>query len=123
MNDGVEIVKDEEGNYSINEETWLNAVGGGDGNYTDKLKYTENEEDKTRTEIASDVTIVLNDENVKNQWFQRIRYEGKTNGLYMYYDDRGLIGAADTWHAGLFTRHRRSSFWLLQPEGAHPRMG
>lgn len=103
VNDGVEIVKDEEGNYSINEETWLNAVGGGDGNYTDKLKYTENEEDKTRTEIASDVTIVLNDENVKNQWFQRIRYEGKTNGLYMYYDDRGLIGAADTWHAGLFT--------------------
>jgi hypothetical protein len=103
VNDGVKISQDEEGNYFIDEETWLSAVGGGDGNYADKLTYTVDEEEQKRTEIASDVDIVLNDENVKNQWFQRIRYEGKTNGLYMYYDDRGLIGAADTWHASTFT--------------------
>ena len=103
VNDGVKISQDEEGNYFIDEETWLSAVGGGDANYADKLTYTVDEEEQKRTEIASDVDIVLNDENVKNQWFQRIRYEGKTNGLYMYYDDRGLIGAADTWHASTFT--------------------
>jgi hypothetical protein len=103
VNDGVEIVKDEAGEYSINEETWLSAVGGGDANYADKLTYTVDEVEQNRTDIASDVDIILNDENVKNQWFQRIRYEGKTNGLYMYYDDRGLIGAADTWHASTFT--------------------
>ena len=100
VNDQYEPTQNEDGEWTIKEE---NAVGGGDANYSDKLKYTENEEEKTRTDIASDVSIVLNDENVKNQWFQRIRYEGKTNGLYMYYDDRGLIGAADTWHASKFT--------------------
>lgn len=103
VNDQYEPTQNEDGEWTIKEETWQNAVGGGDANYSDKLKYTENEEEKTRTDIASDVSIVLNDENVKNQWFQRIRYEGKTNGLYMYYDDRGLIGAADTWHASKFT--------------------
>lgn len=103
VNDGVKISQDEEGNYFIDDETWLSAVGGGDANYSDKLTYTEDEVEKKRNEIASNVNIVLNDENVKNEWFQRIRYEGKTNGLYLYYDDRGLIGAADTWHAGLFT--------------------
>ena len=103
VNDEYEPTQNEDGEWTIKEETWQNAVGGGDANYSDKLKYTEDEEEKTRTDIASDVSIVLNDENVKNQWFQRIRYEGKTNGLYMYYDDRGLIGAADTWHAGKFT--------------------
>ncbi len=103
VNDQYEPTQNGDGEWTIKEETWQNAVGGGDANYSDKLKYTENEEEKTRTDIASDVSIVLNDENVKNQWFQRIRYEGKTNGLYMYYDDRGLIGAADTWHASKFT--------------------
>ena len=103
VNDEYEPTQNEDGEWTIKEETWQNAVGGGDANYSDKLKYTEDEEEKTRTDIASDVSIVLNDENVKNQWFQRIRYEGKTNGLYMYYDDRGLIGAADTWHASNFT--------------------
>ena len=103
VNDEYEPTQNEDGEWTIKEETCQNAVGGGDANYSDKLKYTEDEEEKTRTDIASDVSIVLNDENVKNQWFQRIRYEGKTNGLYMYYDDRGLIGAADTWHAGKFT--------------------
>lgn len=103
VNDQYEPTQNEDGEWTIKEETWQNAVGGGDANYSDKLKYTENEEEKTRTDIASDVSIVLNDENVKNQWFQRIRYEGKSNGLYMYYDDRGLIGAADTWHASKFT--------------------
>ena len=103
VNDQYEPTQNEDGEWTIKEETWQNAVGGGDANYSDKLKYTENEEEKTRTDIASDVSIVLNDENVKTQWFQRIRYEGKTNGLYMYYDDRGLIGAADTWHASKFT--------------------
>ncbi len=103
VNDQYEPTQNEDGEWTIKEETWQNAVGGGDANYSDRLKYTENDEEKTRTDIASDVSIVLNDENVKNQWFQRIRYEGKTNGLYMYYDDRGLIGAADTWHAGKFT--------------------
>lgn len=103
VNDQYEPTQNEDGEWTIKEDTWQNAVGGGDANYSDKLKYTENEEEKTRTDIASDVSIVLNDENVKNQWFQRIRYEGKTNGLYMYYDDRGLIGAADTWHASKFT--------------------
>ena len=103
VNDGVKISQDEEGNYFIDDETWSSAVGGGDGNYADKIKYTQDEVEMTRNAIASDVQIVLNDEKVKNEWFQRIRYEGKTNGLYLYYDDRGLIGAADTWHAGLFT--------------------
>ena len=103
VNDGVKISQDEEGNYFIDDDTWSSAVGGGDGNYADKIKYTQDEVEMTRNAIASDVQIVLNDEKVKNEWFQRIRYEGKTNGLYLYYDDRGLIGAADTWHAGLFT--------------------
>ena len=103
VNDGVKISQDEEGNYFIDEETWLGAVGGGDANYADKLTYTQDDVEMQRTPIASDVNIVLNDENVKNEWFQRIRYEGKTNGLYLYYDDRGLLGAADTWHAGAFT--------------------
>jgi hypothetical protein len=103
VNDGVKISQDEDGNYFIDEETWLSAVGGGDANYADKLTYTQDDVEMQRTPIASDVNIVLNDENVKNEWFQRIRYEGKTNGLYLYYDDRGLLGAADTWHAGAFT--------------------
>lgn len=103
VNDEYEPTLDDDGNWTIKEETWQSAVGQGDGNYSDKLTYTENEEEQKRTDIASDVDIVLNDEKVKNQWFQRIMYDGKTNGLYMYYDDRGLIGAADTWHAGKFT--------------------
>ena len=103
VNDGVKISQDEDGNYFIDEETWLGAVGGGDANYADKLTYTQDDVEMQRTPIASDVNIVLNDENVKNEWFQRIRYEGKTNGLYLYYDDRGLLGAADTWHAAAFT--------------------
>ena len=105
VNDGVSVTQKEDGTWSIDDETWQGISG--DGNYSDKLTYTEtvDEEEvtKTRNDIASDVQITLNDEKVKNEWFQRIRYEGKTNGLYLYYDDRGLLGAADTWHASTFT--------------------
>ena len=106
VNDGVSVTQKEDGSWSIDDETWQGISG--DGNYDSKVKYTEtdddgNEVEKTRNDIASDVEITLNDEKVKNQWFQRIRYEGKTNGVVLYYDDRGLIGAADTWHSGKFT--------------------
>lgn len=102
VNDEYEPTKKEDGSWSIDEETWQNAVGGGDANYTDRLTYTQDEVEYTRTAIASEVELLLNDTKATNQWFQYINMDGKSNGLSIYYDDRGLIGAADTWHGGAF---------------------
>ena len=90
-----EPTKKEDGSWSIDEETWQDLIGQSDGTYADKVG--------ERTQIADPDEIVLNDKTVKNKWFQRMKMEGKSNGLSLYYDDRGLIGAADTWHAGVFT--------------------
>lgn len=102
VNDEYEPTKKEDGTWSIDEETWQSAVGSGDANYVDKLTYTVDEVEQKRTEIASDVQLLLNDTKAKNQWFQYINMDGKSNGLSIFYDDRGLIGAADTWHGGAF---------------------
>ena len=91
VDDGYEPTKKEDGSWSLDEPTWQGVSGG---------EYSTN--DGARTDIASTVTLYKNDETVKNEWFQRINYQGKTNGCYMYYDS-GLVGAADTWHSGVFT--------------------
>lgn len=97
VNDEDEPTKNEDGTWSIKESTWQGAGG---GEYT--TKYTQDGVEYTRKDIASEVTLSKNDETVKNEWYQRINYEGKTNGCVMYYDS-GLVGVADTWHASVFT--------------------
>jgi len=83
--------KKEDGSWSLDEPTWQGISGG---------EYSTN--DGARTDITKTVTLYKNDETVKNEWFQRINYQGKTNGLYMY-QENGLVGAADTWHSAVFT--------------------
>ena len=94
VNDEYEPTKKDDGTWSIDEESWQDLISQGDGSYADKKG--------ERTDIASDVQLLLNDTKAKNQWFQYINMDGKSNGLSLFYDDRGLIGAADTWHGGAF---------------------
>ena len=84
--------QNDDGTWSIKEESWADA--GGSGTYNDKKS--------GRTDIAAGVKIVENSTTVKNQWFVDVDMDGKTNETRLDYVEGGLIAAHDYWHAGNF---------------------
>ena len=72
-----------DGAWELTEETWTEGMS--PDTYAAKLS--------GRTDIASDVTITLDDEST-NQWFYVMNYSGWSPGLGLYYQGH-LIGASD----------------------------
>ena len=73
--------------WALNEETWLEGMG--QDFYVNKVEDADN----PRTDIASEVTIGIDEEST-NQWFTLINYEGWSPGMRLYYQGH-LIGASD----------------------------
>jgi len=88
--------ENEDGTWTLKEETWQWGDVQGPGAYT--TKRTEN--GANRTDIA-DKVVLSADETVTNQWFKVVNYtSGWSGGINLYYIG-GLIGASDGWNGGL----------------------
>jgi len=84
--------QNEDGTWTLKEETWQWGDVQDAGAYTDKKA--------DRTDIASKVVLSA-DETVTNQWYKLVNYsEGWSPGLSLYYQG-GLIGVSDGWNSGL----------------------
>ncbi|MBO7580036.1 MAG: hypothetical protein J6T38_00730 [Bacteroidaceae bacterium] len=86
--------KKEDGTWSLDEETWLDAVGSGSDTYANKKG--------ERTDIAKGVEIIDNSTTVKNKWFEDKDMDGKNNAITLEYIDNGLMAVHDGWHAANF---------------------
>ncbi len=86
--------KKEDGTWSLDEETWLDAVGSGSDTYANKKG--------DRTDIAKGVEIIDNSTTVKNKWFEDKDMDGKNNAITLEYIDNGLMAVHDGWHAANF---------------------
>ena len=73
--------------WSLDEETWVEGTGQGD--YVSK----RDDADHPRTDIASDVTIGIDEEST-NQWFALMNCQGWSPGIRLFYQGH-LIGASD----------------------------
>lgn len=100
VNDGVKISQSEEGNFTtsfINEEGWIGDES--DDSYYDgeNLRWT------ARPDIASTVTFVTNDTEVKNKWYVENYCEGARSEGYTLSCYHGLLGPKDNYHSGKLT--------------------
>ncbi|MBR6036038.1 MAG: hypothetical protein IKP41_03640 [Bacteroidaceae bacterium] len=100
VNDGVKISQSEEGNFTtsfIDEEGWIGD--GSDDSYYDgeNLRWTD------RPDIASTVTFVTNDTEVKNKWYVENYCEGARSEGYALSCYHGLLGPKDNYHSGKLT--------------------
>ena len=88
--------QNEDGTWTLKEETWQWGDVQGPGAYADKR--TEN--NANRTDIA-DKVVLSADETVTNQWYKVFNQSsGWSPGLGLYYIG-GLIGVSDGWNGGL----------------------
>lgn len=86
--------QNEDGTWTLKEETWAWGDVQGQDNYSNKLN-------GTRTDIASEVELVT-DTEVTNQWYKRFKAFGNgwsANGYNLYYQG-GLIGVSQGWCSG-----------------------
>ena len=84
--------KKEDGTWSLDEETWVDGFN--PTSYSSALAGSDTSDPSDdRTDIASDVTISLDEEST-NQWFYVMNYSGWSPGLSLYYQGH-LIGASD----------------------------
>ena len=84
--------QNEDGTWTLKEETWQWGDVQGPGSYADKKA--------DRTDIA-DKVVLSADETVTNQWYKVFNQtSGWSPGLGLYYIG-GLIGVSDGWNGGL----------------------
>jgi len=84
--------QNEDGTWTLKEETWQWGDVQGPGSYDEKKS--------GRTEIA-DKVVLSADEEVTNQWYKVFNQtSGWSPGLGLYYIG-GLIGVSDGWNGGL----------------------
>ena len=89
--------QNDDGTWTLKEETWQWGDVQGPGSYTDKKK---REGQPDRTDIA-DKVVLSADETATNQWFKVFNQtSGWSPGLGLYYIG-GLIGVSDGWNGGL----------------------
>lgn len=87
--------KNDDGTWTLKEETWQWGQVGNPGTYSEKL----NEADKNRVDISSKVTL-YSDKDVTNQWFKNKNTQsGWSAGVGLYYQG-GLIGVSQGWADG-----------------------
>ena len=85
--------QNEDGTWTLKEETWQWGNVQGQDDYVNKLS--------GRTDIASEVELVT-DTEVTNQWYKRFKSFGNgwsANGYHLYYQG-GLIGVSQGWSSG-----------------------
>ena len=89
--------ENEDGTWTLKDETWQWGDVQGPGAYTDKIK---RDGQADRTDISSKVVLSA-DETVTNQWFKVVNNtSGWSPGLNLYYMG-GLVGVSDGWNGGL----------------------
>ena len=86
--------QNEDGTWTLKEETWDWGAVQGQDDYTNKLN-------GERTDIASKVELA-SDADVLNQWYKRFKSFGNgwsANGYHLFYQG-GLIGVSTGWNSG-----------------------